>query len=157
MEPAKSTSKTQTASAPVVTVSERAAKEIQGVLTQETEQFVGVRLQAMGGGCCGPQYGLALAKGPEEGDVVVESSGVKVFVNPQDQALLQGVKLDFVETPMGSGFHIENPNAPKEEGHGGHGHGHGGGGGCGCGGGGHGGHGHGSGGGCGCGSGGCGC
>lgn len=155
MEPAKFVPRAQATTAPqIVKVTERAAKEIQAALKQETETFEGVRVGLMGGGCCGPGYALQLAKGPESGDVVVESGGVKVFVGAQDQDQLKGITLDFVETPRGAGFHIENPNV-VEAGHG-HGHGHGqGGGGCACG--------SGGGGGCGCGGGhgaegeGCGC
>lgn len=149
---AESTAKSP--SGDVLTVTERAAKEIQNALGQQEESFAGVRLGLQGGGCCGPQYALAFARETSPEDVVIDAgNGVKILVNQADSETIQGAKIDFVETPMGAGFHIDNPSA-KTEGHShGQGHGHGGGGGCGCGG-------HGGGakeGGCACGSGGCGC
>jgi iron-sulfur cluster assembly accessory protein len=118
----------------------------------QTEPLAGVRLGVAGGGRCGPGYMLALATSQETDDVVVEAGGIKILVAATDRDAILGAKLDYVETPMGSGFHVENPNAPAQE----HGHGsHGGQGGCGCGGAG----GCGGGGGCGSGGGhgGCGC
>lgn len=131
----------------LVTVTERAAQELKTAIAAQTEAYQGVRLGVAGGGCCGPGYMLALAQTAEPDDVVVEVGGVKVFLAQADKDSLKGAVLDFVETPMGSGFHVENPNAVATgHGHGqGHGHEHAEGG-CACGGGGG-----------GCGSGGCGC
>jgi|GEM_PF-69338 len=137
----------------LVTVTERAAAELKTAIAAQTETYEGIRLGLSGGGCCGPGYLLALAEKAEADDVVIESQGIKIFIEPDHREGLKGAKLDFVETPRGSGFHVENPNVVKEEhGHGGGGCGCGsGGGGCGCGSGhGHGGHGHGGESGCGC-------
>lgn len=157
MEPAtfKPAQKTvQATASQVIVVSERAAQEIKTALAAQTETFQGIRVAvSMGGGCCGgTQYALGFADKTEADDVVVEAHGVKFFVDPMSAEKVKGSTLDFVETPMGSGFQVRNPN----EAQGGHGHGseegHGhGGGGCGCGG--HGGRESGG----GCGSGGCGC
>lgn len=151
METQKSPRLSPPATQSLVTVTERAAQELKTAIAAQTETYEGIRLGLSGGGCCGPGYLLALAEKPEEGDVVVESQGIKIFIEGGHSEGLKGAKLDFVETPMGSGFHVDNPNVVKEE----HGHGGGGcacgsgGGGCGCGSG-HGGHGHGGSGGCGC-------
>jgi iron-sulfur cluster assembly accessory protein len=124
----------------LVTVTERAAQELKAAIAAQTETYEGIRLGVSGGGCCGPGYLLALAEKADADDVIVESQGIKIFIERDQTASVQGAKLDFVETPAGSGFHVDNPNVVKEE-HGGCACGSGGGG-CGCGSG-HGGHGHG--------------
>jgi iron-sulfur cluster assembly accessory protein len=43
--------------------------------------------------------------------VVVESGGVKVFVDPASAPSIDGVTVDFVESMEGSGFKFTNPNA----------------------------------------------
>jgi iron-sulfur cluster assembly accessory protein len=46
-----------------------------------------------------------------EGDNVVESNGVKVFVDAHSVAYLQGSEIDYVDNNMmGAGFAIKNPN-----------------------------------------------
>jgi iron-sulfur cluster assembly accessory protein len=133
-----------------LTITEKAAEELQKAIQSESQATVaGIRLGIFEDGCCGAQYSLSLAETVEPSEAVAESQGIRVFI-PTDKAdALEGTIIDYVNTPMGSGFHISRTGGVEAEGgHGhGHGHGHGGGhGGCGCG----------SGGG-GCGSGGCAC
>lgn len=152
MEPAKFVPVTKTASpaSGLLTVTDRAAQEIKNALSSQSEAYAGIRVAVQAGGCCGVGYALAFAKTPDADDVVVESGGVKFYLNSSDSQLLKGSKIDFVDTPTGSGFHIDNPNQKTEShehgGHGGCACGNGGGG-CGCGSGGGHGEGHGS---CGC-------
>lgn len=139
-----------------------AAEKIKAISTSENKAGYGLRVRVAGTGCSGPQYQLGLEEKEGEGDFVVDSQGVKIFIDPESSEVVQGSTLDFIEGPNGSGFKISNPNASSGGGCGSHG---GGGGGCGSGGcGSHGGgddhghdHGKESGGGGGCGSGGCGC
>jgi len=132
----------------MITVTDTATRKIAEVMSQQTEPVFGLRLAVYAGGCSGHEYGMMLAPEAEAGDWVGEFDGVKVLVDPQSAAFLDGAKVDYVETLQASGFTITNPNAAK---------------GCGCG--------RsfqtadaeaaaaepGSGGGCGCGGGGCGC
>lgn len=113
-------------------MTEAASRKLVEVLAQQAEHgktYSGLRLMASPGCCSGPQYGLSLAESAEANDWVGEYGGIKVMVDPESAPLLTGVKIDFVETPEGAGFTIENPAAaPVGEG------------GCACGGGGCGGH-----------------
>lgn len=113
MQPAKFTPKPETATPTPepIRVTDRAAKELKAALKGETESYEGLRLGLETGGCNGYQYALALAKSAEASDVVVHSNGVTIFVNSSDVDVLRGATVDFVDTPMGSGFHIKNPNA----------------------------------------------
>ena len=46
-----------------------------------------------------------------EFDTIVESNGVRVFVDPTSMMYLSGATIDYVDSLMGGGFRIENPNA----------------------------------------------
>lgn len=117
----------------MLTLTEAASRKLAEVLAQQSEHgksFLGLRLSAMSGCCSGPQYGLSLAEQTQEGDWVGEYGGIKVLVDPESAPRLSGIRIDYVETPQGSGFTIENPNtADAKEASGGCG-----GGGCACGG-----------------------
>jgi len=108
-----------------------AAEKIKAISHSENKAGYGLRVRVAGGGCSGPQYQLGLEEKEGEGDFVVDSQGVKIFIDPESSEAIQGSTLDFIEGPQGSGFKISNPNVQQS------------GGGCGSGGG-------------GCGSGGCG-
>jgi len=96
---------------PNLAVSERASSEIKNIMTAEKAEGAGLRLGVEPGGCAGYQYALSFATSAEADEVVTESNGVKVFVAKRDLPMLQGVVIDFVETAMGAGFNIKNPNA----------------------------------------------
>ena len=71
----------------------------------------GLRVFVAGGGCSGLQYGMAFEAQAREFDTVVEQGGVKLFVDPTSLMYLGGASIDFVDSLMGGGFKIENPNA----------------------------------------------
>ncbi|MGH8649717.1 MAG: HesB/IscA family protein, partial [Burkholderiales bacterium] len=72
----------------------------------------GLRVRVVGGGCSGMSYELGWEDQAAEGDNVVESHGVKVYVDPQSAPYLAGSEIDFADSSMmGAGFEIKNPNA----------------------------------------------
>jgi iron-sulfur cluster assembly accessory protein len=71
----------------------------------------GLRVFVAGGGCSGLQYGMAFEADPREFDTVVDQNGVRLFVDPTSMMYLGGASIDFVDSLMGGGFKIENPNA----------------------------------------------
>lgn len=46
------------------------------------------------------------------GDLTVESNGVAVLIDAASAKRANGLNIDYVDGPQGSGFRIENPNAP---------------------------------------------
>ena len=48
---------------------------------------------------------------PGESDLVFESNGVKVYVDPISLSYLKAAEVDFAEAVTGGGFTIKNPNA----------------------------------------------
>jgi len=97
-----------------VTLTERAAGELQGMLVENDKQEAALRVWVAGGGCSGLSYGMALDENaPEEGDVVMSDKGIKIFVDELSLRYMAGAVVDYVDDVLGGGFKIENPNAVK--------------------------------------------
>ena len=96
----------------MVTVSDEAAEKIR-LLNEAVGggDQRGLRMAVIGGGCSGFSYKLEFAEGPTEMDMVIESNGVRIFVDPKSSLYLNGVTLAFEDGLMGSGFQVVNPNA----------------------------------------------
>lgn len=102
-----------TASAPTLTVTDAAAERMRVLLAQKGMPSGALRVFVVGGGCSGYQYGMSLAQGPEEGDLLIEHNGTRVVVDEDSLRLLAGSEVDYVDDIMKSGFNIFNPNAVK--------------------------------------------
>lgn len=97
-----------------ITLTERAAQEVNDILEQQgNPEGVRLRVYVAGGGCSGLQYGMALDETVDEGDEIFQDSGVEIVLAPMDMRYLKGAIVDYVTTPMGGGFKVENPNAVK--------------------------------------------
>jgi iron-sulfur cluster assembly protein len=95
----------------MITVTDGAAVKIRTLLEKEGNPTQGLRVAVRGGGCSGFQYQLEFEEAPGEMDQVVESNGVRVFVDPKSSLYLSGVILRYDDGLMGAGFQVENPNA----------------------------------------------
>jgi len=96
---------------PLVTLSDAAVAKLTELTSEEADPNVGLRVYVYSGGCSGYRYGMMLEDQPADEDVRVQSKGIKVYVDPQSTALLQGSEIDYVDTLMGAGFTVNNPNA----------------------------------------------
>ena len=72
---------------------------------------MGLRVYVYSGGCSGFRYGMMLEDQPSSEDIRVESRGVNVYVDPQSTQYLSGSEIDYLDTLMGAGFTVNNPNA----------------------------------------------
>ncbi len=95
----------------MVKLTDRAAAEIKGLLEKQGKADAMLRVFVSGGGCSGFQYGMSLEDAAMEGDYQEEANGVKVIVDPRSALYIDGAEIDFVDTMMGGGFKIDNPNA----------------------------------------------
>jgi iron-sulfur cluster assembly accessory protein len=95
----------------MLTLTDNAIKAINRFIAGSENGAEGLRIQVSGGGCSGLQYGLKLEQASNIDDLVVESGGVKIFIDLASQASIEGVTVDFVESMEGSGFKFTNPNA----------------------------------------------
>lgn len=105
----------------VLTVSDAAAEKAKMVLEQRGKPSAALRLFVAGGGCSGPQYGMALAEEPETDDTVYMAAGVTFLIDPESLPYVTGAEVDYVEDTMRSGFTIFNPNVQSSGGCGGKG------------------------------------
>jgi iron-sulfur cluster assembly protein len=96
---------------PVLTVTEAASQMIRTLLDQRQIPNHALRVFVSGGGCSGMQYGMAFEENPKDFDQVVEANGVRLIIDPTSMMYLQGANIDFVDSLMGGGFRIDNPNA----------------------------------------------
>jgi iron-sulfur cluster assembly protein len=94
----------------MLTLSDMAVVKIQAILQERNVPDYGLRVFVAGGGCSGIQYGLALESQAHDRDTVIESSGLKLYVDPASAEYLHGAVIDYVDHPTGGGFQIENPN-----------------------------------------------
>ncbi len=95
----------------MITLTESAVGHLQKVMTDKGLDSQALRVFVSGGGCSGLSYGMTFAEGPEMGDQVYETSGVRVVVDPGSIQYLEGAEIDYIDSLMGGGFRIENPNA----------------------------------------------
>ena len=96
---------------PLVALSEAAAAKLQELTAGEANPDTGLRVYVYSGGCSGFRYGMMLEDQPTPEDVTVESRGIKVYVDQQSTQLLAGSEIDYLDTLMGAGFTVNNPNA----------------------------------------------
>ena len=97
----------------VVNLTNKAAEKVKALLARENKSNHGIRIDVVKGGCAGQNYSLSFDDEVKPEDEVITEKGVKLFVNKEHLPLLQGVKIDFVDSLQGSGFKISNPNAQK--------------------------------------------
>jgi iron-sulfur cluster assembly protein len=65
-------------------------------------------------GCSGLAYQLEYVDEASAEDVMFESLGVKVFVDPKSLAYLDGTELDYAREGLNEGFKFQNPNVKDE-------------------------------------------
>ncbi|HRF64115.1 MAG TPA: iron-sulfur cluster insertion protein ErpA [Candidatus Competibacter sp.] len=88
-----------------------AALKVKGLLAEEANPNLMLRVFISGGGCSGFQYGFTFDKALGDGDTVVENQGVKLLIDPMSFQYLVGAEIDYTEGLEGAQFVIRNPNA----------------------------------------------
>ncbi len=92
-----------------VTLSEPAAKHVANYITKRGKGF-GIRLGVKTSGCSGMAYKLEFADAANDEDLVFESHGVKVLVDPKSLPYIDGTELDYTKEGLNEGFKFNNPN-----------------------------------------------
>jgi iron-sulfur cluster assembly accessory protein len=95
----------------VLSLSDAAASKLRDLTKEESNPNIGLRVYVYSGGCSGFRYGMMLEDQPTAEDKVLEANGMKVYVDTNSIALLTGSQIDYVDTLMGAGFTVNNPNA----------------------------------------------
>jgi iron-sulfur cluster assembly accessory protein len=111
MQAESATAGIQTDASPVV-LTATAADEVRRYMEEQgAAADAGLRVGVLPGGCSGFQYGLNIEDEAGEDDMILETAGIRLFVDPFSLQYLAGVEIDFVSTFQGSGFTFNNPNA----------------------------------------------
>ncbi|MEO5656559.1 MAG: iron-sulfur cluster insertion protein ErpA [Nitrospiria bacterium] len=95
----------------MLVITEKAGHKIKGLLAEEQKEHYGLRVYVTGGGCHGFEYGMVFEEQAGPDDTVIETHGVKVFVDAQSASMLQGAEVDYQESAEGAGFAVKNPQA----------------------------------------------
>jgi iron-sulfur cluster assembly protein len=95
----------------LVKVTERAATKLSQLLERQGRAHGALRVAVIGGGCSGLQYKMDLVDGPANRDILVESSRVRVVVDPKSALFVSGSLLDYSDDLQKGGFKVTNPNA----------------------------------------------
>jgi len=95
----------------LVKLTANAAKKVSTLLTKQGRANGVLRVAVVGGGCSGLQYKMDLQDGPANRDILVESGGVRVVVDPKSALYVTGSELDYVDALQDGGFKVKNPNA----------------------------------------------
>jgi len=87
-----------------------AAFKVTSLLQRQGRPGGVLRVAVVGGGCSGLQYKMDLQDAPANRDILVETGGVKVVVDPKSALYVTGSELDYLDALEG-GFKVKNPNA----------------------------------------------
>jgi iron-sulfur cluster assembly protein len=87
-----------------------AAQKVTALLTKQGRPNGVLRVAVVGGGCSGLQYKMDLQDAPANRDILVESAGVRVVVDPKSALYVTGSELDYLDA-LDGGFKVKNPNA----------------------------------------------
>ncbi len=96
-----------------VELSESAAKHVSTFIAKRGKG-VGVRVGVKTSGCSGMAYKLEFADAANDEDIVFDSHGVKVLVDPKSLPYLEGMVLDYTKEGLNEGFKFNNPNVKDQ-------------------------------------------
>jgi iron-sulfur cluster assembly protein len=96
---------------PTLVVTPSAVMKIKELLVARNIPNHALRVFVSGGGCSGLQYGMAFEGNPQEYDSVIDVDGVRLVIDPTSVMYVGGATIDYVDSLMGGGFRIDNPNA----------------------------------------------
>jgi iron-sulfur cluster assembly protein len=95
----------------LVTLTDAAAAKVAELRSREGKADAALRLFVKSGGCSGFSYGLAFDSNIGEDDRVEQHGAVPVVIDAFSMQYVDGAEIDYVDSLMGSGFAINNPNA----------------------------------------------
>lgn len=97
-----------------IRITDKASNEIKKIMNEnKIPTGYGLRVGVKGGGCSGLTYSLGFDAETRDGDTIIDSDGVKLFIDGKSLFYLSGTELDFSDGLNGKGFVFNNPNATK--------------------------------------------
>jgi len=95
----------------MVSVTDKAAQKLKKYFAEIGKPNAALRIKVEGGGCAGFQYDLRPEEQKGEADLVYESQGILIYVDPESNPFLDQSQLDYVDSLHESGFKLNNPNS----------------------------------------------
>lgn len=92
-------------------ITANAARKVRGLVEEEANPELKLRVFVTGGGCSGFQYGFTFDEIAAEDDTLIEKDGINVLIDPLSLEYLMGAQVDYEEGLQGSKFVVSNPNA----------------------------------------------
>jgi iron-sulfur cluster assembly protein len=96
---------------PTISMTPVASAKVRDLLVEQDNPDLALRVYVAGGGCSGLQYGMALDDSMMEGDTLVDLDGIRVVIDSESLSFIEGSQIDYVDSLMGAGFTVNNPNA----------------------------------------------
>ncbi len=99
----------------MLAITDKAAVQIRRMMSDQklTPEMIGVRVGVKPSGCSGLSYTLDFDDSVKEGDQVVESHGIRIYLDPGAAPYLEGTQIDWKDGLLGSGFQFINPQARR--------------------------------------------
>lgn len=94
-----------------IVFTDSAAQKVAGLIQEEGNDNLKLRVYITGGGCSGFQYGFTFDEEVNEDDTRIEKGGVTVLIDSMSIQYLNGAEIDYKEDLSGAQFVIRNPNA----------------------------------------------
>lgn len=94
----------------MISLTPSATEKVKEYLAEQGREDLALRIYISRGGCSGFSYGMGLDLARDE-DALYEFEGIRVVIDPQSAPYLEGIEVDYVNSLMGGGFSIYNPNA----------------------------------------------
>jgi len=95
----------------LIRATESASNKLASLLEKQGRPNGALRVAVIGGGCSGLQYKMDLVDGPANRDILVQTGGIRVVVDPKSALFVSGSVLDYSDDLQKGGFKVTNPNA----------------------------------------------
>lgn len=92
----------------MISLTEKAANKI---ITQieKRQKGLGIRVGVKTTGCSGLAYTLEFVDNPNNEDLIFESNGAKIFIDPKSLAYMDETIIDYERKGLNEGFAFTNP------------------------------------------------
>ncbi|WKJ89824.1 iron-sulfur cluster insertion protein ErpA [Methylomonas montana] len=94
-----------------IVFTDSAAQKVAGLIQEEGNDNLKLRVYISGGGCSGFQYGFTFDEEVNDDDTQIVKDGVTVLIDSMSIQYLSGAEIDYKEDLTGAQFVIRNPNA----------------------------------------------
>ena len=96
-----------------ITLAPAALERVQGYLAAAPDA-IGLRFGVKRTGCSGWGYHVDIARDQRDGDSICEQDGVRIHVDADSIALVDGTEIDFLKQGLNEQFVFRNPNVAAE-------------------------------------------